>query len=197
MRIYGFGDSHILGLKPILYPRWVKGATAYGLLREDSRTRARNSAVIYLKGVEDGTWVLLSFGEVDCRCHINKFDNPYEAAENAVKRYYQFIDEISRFKIIIFAPVPNLYYNFTKDELKKMSNRKRGFYTIVGEYSERIMATSMFHYFLRKYKGNRNVHIVDVFDKVLGKDFLYSDFVHLNEQGNQIVMDEVKKICKI
>jgi hypothetical protein len=195
--IYGIGDSHIRGLGGILEPYHVDAATAYSLLKEDSWTRARKRALLYLRKIPDEDWVVLSFGEVDCRCHINKFPNPYKAAKETVKRYFKFIDEVKKERLIIFLPVPNLYKRFVGKDYREWEERKWGDYSVVGDYSERIMATAMFHLFAKKEAKKGNIRFVGVFEEVLGKDRFYADWVHLNSEGYEFIKRPIKKICKI
>jgi hypothetical protein len=188
--IYIIGDSHAEGLSAGTHTCVVGGATAYSLLREDSYTHSKRIFGNFLKEVPKESWLVLCFGEVDCRHHINRFPDKIKATKDAVKKYFEFIDTLKDFSIVIWCPVPNREGEATPKQLKK-----HGKYPMTGTYIERLYTTRYFNLLVKTEASKRRIPIIDIELQVVNHPELYKDMVHLNEEGYNLVKNEILKIC--
>jgi len=153
-----------------------------------------------LAGIPKGSYVLLSFGEVDCRNHlIRQVDLQKKSIEELVKicvdRYFKTIQKVVEigYKVIIWAVVPT--YNcdcFVYEENEP--------YKHYGSYVDRNRATSLFNSYLKSLCfGFPGVAFLSIEEHLLGKDLrtiesLYMDSIHLSERAIPVIMRELEKI---
>jgi hypothetical protein len=188
--IYIIGDSHVEGLGIEKSTCIIGGATAYSLLNDKSYTHSKEKITEFLETIPKGSFVLLNFGEVDCRHHINRFPDPIEATKNAVKRYFQFIDTLKDFSVVIWCPIPNNKGEPTKKQLKK-----HGKYPETGDYLTRLYTTRYFNLLVKTEAEKRKIPIIDIYDQVVDHEELYKDMVHLNDTGYNLIRKEILKVC--
>jgi lysophospholipase L1-like esterase len=89
-------------------------ALAYNLCKEGTSSRGRENLFAVLEHqVPPGGWVLMSFGEIDCRAHLllqaEKQGRPWgEIVTECVARYFQVIQEVAArgFQVIVYNATP-------------------------------------------------------------------------------------------
>lgn len=132
-KVYCIGDSHVsvfLGkdkLAPI-FPKTEKsllrnfevirlgGVLAYNFGKKGTVTQAREKIEEQiLVNIKEGSCLLISAGEIDCRVHLIKQSimqhHSYEIlAKELVKRYFEYLVTLSeKFRICILLPPPTSY----------------------------------------------------------------------------------------
>ena len=106
-------------------------------------------------GVKDGDSVCFSFGEIDCRCHVHKYDTketPYNVIiDNMVENYLKAIKEnVLQFKklnVFVFNVVPPLKDNHLV--VIKNKNNKKNPFPFLGDEKQR---KTYVNYFNQKLK---------------------------------------------
>lgn len=149
------------------------GATAHGLLNDDSQTQSRLNIINALDGFDGPKDVYLMFGEVDCTNHIIDTDG----ADATLKRYGQFATEILAREDVSTVYSCTVY---PRSVAFFMNNRK-----------------SSDHKMIIEYWNDRITNPVDIYTKLLADDgFICDDLAqgprdpgerHLSEGGNAAV----------
>lgn len=98
----GWGDVKIDGFK--ISTNHLPGKLAYSFGRDKIQV---------VKNVKENDIVLFCFGEIDCRCHINKYEpNWKESIDNLIESYFVNINlNVSKYKnlkVSVFNVVPPL-----------------------------------------------------------------------------------------
>lgn len=106
-----FGDSHCkFGFEKIdnIKIHWLHGKLCYSFGRDKLNLLNIKSSEY---NVNEGDFVLFSFGEIDCRAQIYKYvndDHPYqEIIDNLVESYFEAIKE----NVNMFTNITTLVYN--------------------------------------------------------------------------------------
>jgi hypothetical protein len=104
-----FGDSHCkYGFEKIdnIQIHWLPGKLCYSFGRDKL-----NLLDIKSYNVNEGDFVLFSFGEIDCRAHIYRYvndDRPYEIIiDELVEKYFEAIKE----NVNMFTNITTIVYN--------------------------------------------------------------------------------------
>jgi len=136
-------------------------------------------------GVKDGDSCLFSFGEIDCRCHVNKHvteDNTYQnIIDHLVQNYFDAIklnvDQLNNIKVFVHnvVPPPQLYNTWVDFG-----------YPFIGSDEERRDYATYFNSKIKEYCELFNYTFFDVYDKYIDENgYLlkkYSDdHVHIND----------------
>lgn len=108
-RVHAIGDSHVLHMGGQFHVHHIcddkgQGATAHNLLAESSSTNSKQKIDSLLKSIDSQSDILLlSFGEVDCRLHLNST----VGVANTVARYTAAIEGmVARgFRVIVHAVI--------------------------------------------------------------------------------------------
>lgn len=162
--IHTFGDSHSYsGFNKInlnttkilchhLGPRLMHSVGKYGLDLLNIGKPDYN--------VKSGDIVIFCFGEIDCRCHINNYNNYEQVIDNIVSKYIDIINKnnnlINNIKIFIFSVTP---------AVKKECVEENKTYPYKGTNEER---KSYVMYMNKKLKEACNIYnyvFLDVYDK--------------------------------
>lgn len=119
--------------------------------------------------VKDGDIVIFSFGEIDCRCHINKYDfGSYKALiENIILKYYEAIEKnIKKCKAKIHTVC---VYNIPPPAVNKESNENPNF-PFVGDDLTRKKYHKYFNNKLLEYSQRYGYTFIDVYKEYSDKN---------------------------
>lgn len=218
--IYCVGDSHIsffAGANKIqpLWPRPSKdlipffrtfriGAVlAWSLGGWGSKNRGREICAALLdrgvpeseKQIPPGSRVLLSFGEIDCRCHVvaqaAKTNSSIETVVNRLaERYCGFIEEVASwgYRPIIWNVIPS-----SPDETGGTRD-----YPIVGTCRQRNEATRLINGILEAWCADKGFEFVNVYRHLVDSEGrtlpeMFMDPIHLSQAAMPNVIDWVSQ----
>lgn len=210
-RIHCIGDSHVCFFSGVTRSRlpwpnpspdqipffktyWLGALLAYNLI---------NKKIFFdaISAIPKDEWILLVFGEIDCRAHLIKKSRElkkdvYKTAKECADRYITAIELVRKKghkKIIIFCAIPSTRYEGSLDKI----------YPTIGTNMERNKATVLFNEELKTYAKRSQVQIIEIFDKLIFKDGstnmkFYRDKIHLNQKIMPTVINELvdKKIVQ-
>lgn len=204
---YCIGDSHvsffsglnrIIDLWPFEVNNNIRGfkcyrlgpVLAYNLSVYGSTTKGRELLMILLnRGVPDekklipsGSRIILCFGEIDCRAHIQKIAEKKNLAiedviEHTVRSYIKVIKEIHDlgYELYVWNAIPNNGDSENKD------------FPSVGTKKERINICLIFNKLLAKYCSELNVEFLTILDKLINNgvpdSYYYMDSIHLSPKA--------------
>ena len=220
--IHCIGDSHcslFIGsdriqpywpLEPINKLPWFKSyhigpALAHNLTKSGTTSRGRELLFDVLSTrVPQGGYVLLSFGEIDCRVHLVKqaFKQslPIHAVVDAcLDEYFKVVREVMAmgYSVIVYSVCParkgtkfrSLDYKNAEIEL-----------VALGSWKERNLATTLFNAGAKrrcadsgaKFLSNAQ-HVVDRNGKLI--PLYLMDAVHLSQRAMPATLNELRQIC--
>ena len=107
--VHAVGDSHVLHMGGLFNAHHFcdsegQGATAHNLISEESSTDSRRKLAALLDTLDPAKdIIIMSFGEVDCRLHIQNDD----MAIATVERYTQAVENVRTrgFRVIVHAVI--------------------------------------------------------------------------------------------
>lgn len=217
MPIYCIGDSHssfFAGLNEIqrVWPVKAKqilpffkvfpiGQTlAYNLINTKSTSKGREKLFEILnQEIPKNEYVMLCFGEIDCRAHLLKQSRVQNKkidviVNECVDRYFSVILEIKKINpnVIIWNVVPST-------RLEKIGNN---LYPIVGSCKERNEITKLFNHTLHKKCQTNNIYYISIYDKLMDESGLtntsyYMDEIHLSQKAMPITLKTINNRLKI
>jgi lysophospholipase L1-like esterase len=200
--IHCIGDSHVslFGGADKIWPEWpskvnssVRGfmvyhlgpVLAYNLIEQRSTTNSRKKLEAILKQeLPSSSWVLMCFGEIDCRAHLLKQAEKKGKCELAVacdcaERYFKVLLLVKEMghKPIAYNVIPSARKN----------KPKTGFPTY-GNCLERNNITRLFNAHLNKLCAEQDIPFIDTFDQFVNKRGLtlsrfYMDRIHLSQKA--------------
>jgi len=211
--IHCIGDSHVSlfsGFDAIA-PYWPREALssisvfklyhlgpvlAYNLMAEKSTTNSKAKLTeILMTALPPSSWVLLCFGEIDCRAHLLKQADKgertlEELAHICVDRYVkalQFVKEAGH-KPIAYNVIPSARRN----------KPTTGFPTY-GNCRQRNQITQIFNDYLKSYCRDAQILFVDTFDEFVNKRGLtdrsyYMDRIHLSRRALPATLSAIKSV---
>ena len=155
-----------------------------------------------LRHIPPNSWILTSFGEIDCRAHLirqsEKQNRSIEAVvHECVNRYFKFIKEIQNlgYHIIVYAAPPTC----NVDVLQNPDDDNK--YPYYGTYIHRNYTTKIFNMYLNSLCDSKNIFFLSIFDQLVSSDGktsdsqFFSDLVHLSAQtALPLLIDELEKI---
>lgn len=183
---------------PMFITYHLGAVTAYGSFSSQSSTRCKEK-INYL--IENGFLpkkcnVILSFGEIDCRVHILRqaelMGIPWQQVVcNVVQHYSRLICFLNNkgFNVFVYGPVGS-----QSDEV--------GFdpsYPRYGNEKIRNEITKNFTDCLIKFCSEKNIPVISILTNLVSNDLttndkFYRDGVHLNDEGRELLMDELVKL---
>lgn len=191
---YCIGDSHtwIFGSDPETFEvNHIGPYTAYNFSK-GHESYAKTDSII--SGLPKNSSIILSFGEIDCRCHIlkqkyEKNRDVSEIIEDIIVRYLSSITTFQRanYTLILLAPSPT--GNFNNDY---SFNHEYPFY---GTYKERNEITKIFiHSLKQKYPK-----VISIYDYIINSDGssnmeYFKDTIHLSDKAFPYIKKELNKI---
>lgn len=188
MKINHIGDSHIsvfTGIRRICeagiwenYPidkriLHVGARTAYNLIEKEDILKLCND-------IPKDEGLVLSFGEIDCRCRVGRSDTPMNNLSEVVNRYGEFINKIENKNIFILGVTPCLVEKPMKDWFEEDKTREEIFTATRGSIEDRNMWKHYFNNSMKIYCKERGCIFIDTWGEVYGKKEFYMDDVHLD-----------------
>lgn len=190
--IFCIGDSHasfFSGLE-IIQPKWpgksvdvlpffrsfrVGATLAWSLLSTNSSTGGRESVLTILdrrsrdstKIVPVGSYVLLAFGEIDCRCHVipqseKRNTSIEEIVDRLAERYTTFVGEVAA---LGFRP---LVWNVIPSSPKECAEANE--LPIIGTPEQRNRAAKALNDRLRRWCDDNDATFVDIYEHLVDAD---------------------------
>lgn len=159
--IHTFGDSHAWNgwySVPGVITHHISGTLCYSFGRD-----ALNRINIKSYNVKENDTVIFCFGEVDCRCHINKYiteENTYETIINKIIiSYFEAIKinvtQYNNLKVCVYNVVPPVYKNNQKLEHN---------IPFLGTDEERKLYILYFNKILKEKCNEYNYVFFDIYD---------------------------------
>jgi lysophospholipase L1-like esterase len=200
--IHCIGDSHVslFGGADKIWPQWpgevnsnvselmvyhLGPVLAYNLIEQKSSTNSRKKLEAVLEQVlPPSSWVLLCFGEIDCRAHLLKQAEKtgrceLDVASDCAERYFKALLLVSDsgHNPIAYNAIPSTRKN----------KPKTGFPTY-GNCLKRNNITRLFNAHVKKLCAEANIPFVDTFDQFVDKRGLtlrrfYMDRIHLSQKA--------------
>ena len=164
-RLIGMGDSHLDNFTFFCSATCrIPGATAYGLLNDDSETRAREAFKGFIKSYPDSI-PLLCLGEVDCNSLPWKFNSskrPEFFIQQSVERLFEFLDEFTTSFILPSVILPPI------DRYRGLGFRP----WVTSGMKERTVLVQIYNALLSTLAAERGHHFLDITSKTTGPDGL-------------------------
>lgn len=168
MKIYTFGDSHSSsGFNKIhldnveIFINWMGPHLLHSVGRD-------GLSLLNIKqhGLSAGDTVIFCFGEIDCRCHIDKYKSNYkETIDTMVQKYINTIDLnanlIPGLKICVYNVVP---------PVRKSSHIENNSFPFLGTDEERKTYTKYMNSKLEECCNAKNYTFFNVYDKYTDTD---------------------------
>jgi lysophospholipase L1-like esterase len=214
MTIHAFGDSHASygwnSIDPKISIHCIYGKICYSIGRDgidkfnikDLSVTDLNVPITHnectIDPVKDGDIVLFSAGEIDCRCHIDKYitnENSYEnIINNMIEKYFDLIQE----NIKQYNDLTVLIYNVLPP-LRKIYSSYFNSLDIVANDDDRKTYVLYFNKTLKEYCLKYNYLFVDIYDEVCDSEgFLNKDICdymcHINFSYNKPLYNALYKL---
>ncbi len=184
---HAIGDSHTRifeGQYPFI-THTLGPATAYGLNNENSRTGSRKKLASVIRKIDRSRdFIILSFGEIDCRFHVlNLYEksggekSPEEIIDKSIGNYLKVVGQFDlrdgRLMLLSIPPAGR------QDNIYK--------YPFYGTQKKRAIITKMFNEQLAQACKEREIRFIDLYSKVCGDDGIIpmqyeEDETHLNNK---------------
>jgi hypothetical protein len=191
------GDSHgsVFSTKPGLFNSvfdWqnhenfkiihVGAFTAYNCIEKYEMKEICNS-------IPFNEYLLLMFGEIDCRCRVGRAIEPLQNLNIVLERYFEFINSLPNKNIILTSIVPCIVEDPMKDYFNEDNTRREEFTATRGKLEERNIYKKIFSDNCKKFCKDNNYRFVDFWNYVYLKKQYYWDDIHLH---NTIVRPYIK-----
>jgi hypothetical protein len=178
MKLHTYGDSHasewgawnkldIPGLEVVI--NHIQGKLMYSFGRD---------RMIVVGNITDGDMVVFCFGEIDCRCHINKYE-PYweQTIDEIVKKYFETIAENVKYypatTVFVYNVVPPLERELPENFHTEIGNLLPS----IGTDRDRREYTEYMNYMLSNYCERYGYVFFNVYDKYVNeKGFLSTEY---------------------
>lgn len=144
-------------------------------------------------------YLLLSAGEIDCRCHIvkqsrNKNISIEESAKLCFDNYKLALDYFKKYNLICYNVIPPI--NLDEEQASILANHR-----VYGSIEERLLSALEFNKHLNKYCSDNNVIYLDAFsicsnNNVISEDMLM-DHWHLDQNFLEKLLVKMEEDVKI
>jgi hypothetical protein len=171
---------------------------AYNTLTEGHGNRSSFFKILLALPPTD--FILLSYGEIDCRVHIlrqaeKQGKTKYSVAIGCAARYFRFVLEVFWLgykNLIVYAAPPTPYNTPTPEDLRYNEDLPHS-----GSYEDRRYVTSVFNKALKRMCKRSGIHFLSVEDVVLKDglvkdDSFFMDKVHLSQKVMPHIEQEIK-----
>jgi len=180
--IHTIGDSH--SIQPWKYiPNIVNHHIDRCLAYSVGRDGLDRLNIKLYDDIKEGDIVIFSFGEIDCRCHINRFITETKSYQNIIA------DIVDKYIKVIKLNLNIIDKNLTVGIFNIVPPQKLPYpenpeFPFRGSSSERLNYVKQFNFDLKQHCDNEDFTFIDIYDKYADKDgFLntkYSDgHVHI------------------
>ena len=220
-KIYCIGDSHasfFSGRNGIQanYPQRVENepfisyrlgaVTAYNLIKENSTSGGREKLYTLISQLEQGSKLLLIFGEIDCRGHllnpkIRKGRSERTVAQECVEAYMSVVKDIKGrgFDVGVFGPIASTNLGPEKTHQDRL---------ITGQTIDRNIITKYFNGHLSHLCVESGIKYISIFNDLIYSDKnhprymktkseFYFDHIHLSQKAMRLAMPQIKEVYGI
>jgi hypothetical protein len=152
-----------------------------------------------INSFNNGDYLLLSFGEIDCRYHLIKQSivqnrDLFGLVDECCGLYCQLILELYNAgkKLIIWNAPATSNYNDLEMKLDEKT------YPHYGDYVQRNKLTERFNQNLLTYCKKYNILFLTIFEKLIDENYktkyeYYYDTIHLSQKVMPWIMDDIQK----
>lgn len=214
-KIHCVGDSHaqfflgkdkmlpdgapMRGFIPFFKVHHLGASLAYNLCKTDSASQGRERLFNTLSTLPQGAKVLLSFGEIDCRCHVIRQAKEQNRSVDLVvqeiaARYLSVIREVVGlgFRVMVWGPPPS-----ARDDAPINSE-----FPCFGTCQERNHALSRLEHHIKKGIEGSLVCYASVLDKLVDQNLTtktrcHFDGVHLSQRSMPPVILQLRALRAI
>jgi len=187
-----YPDQNYLTKFPFLKTYRLGAVLAYSLDKYNTQNRGREKLFEILSKLTKGDYVLLCFGEIDCRFHLLKQSDiseiPIEfVVEKCIESYFSVIQEIKKmgFTVIVWNAVPTTYIGNNPE------------FPTYKTHLRRNKCTALFNSKLNIRCKKENIIFIDIYKKLtifnFTKGFYFFDGGHLNQFVIPFFIKELKK----
>jgi hypothetical protein len=165
MTIHTFGDSHSrFGYEgiPNVQIHHIGARLCYSIGRDGIN-------INHGYNVQEGDTVIFCFGEIDCRCHIQKYitrENDYtKIIDTIINNYFSRI----KMAVDVFANLKTVVYNVVPP-VQKYNTEENKDYPYLGTDEERKMYVTYFNEKLKQKCAEYNYLFFNVYDKYIDEN---------------------------
>ncbi len=149
------------------------------------------------KGIHKDEYILLSFGEIDCRCRVGRESVPVDNLELIVQRYFEFIKSIGNNNIILLAVTPCIVEKPMGKWFEEDPARDEIFVATRGTMDDRNKFKGYFNMVASAICEAKGYHFLNLWGDVLGNREMYLDDIHLDgNKVNYFLEGQISNICK-
>jgi hypothetical protein len=181
-----------------VYP--IGPALAYNLYKEAESSKWRDIIFSLLGNrIPNSSYVLLCFGEIDCRCHLLKQaflqNKPIEEiVKICVDRYFDFVLEVKEkgFNVMIWGAVASALDTVVED---------KGFPRF-GTNKERNKTASIFNKELFSLCLKKDIPFISIFNNLVDEEGVtiedyYMDQIHLSQRAMPLALEKIRYFVNI
>ncbi len=166
----------------------IGAVLAYSLNKTNTTLKGREKIFKLLKKIPKRSKILFSFGEIDCRAHIQKQVEKQQievskVIDDTVKAYAEFLNEVQMlgYQVYVWNAIPN-NGNFISKE-----------FPAIGTLEERINIVNEFNKKVKLFCENSGIFFITIIDELSDADNridkkYYMDDIHLSH----LAMDLLK-----
>ncbi len=189
---------------PLFRAYRIGPALAYNLCRLIQQRGGREKLFDLLDTISITDYIMLCFGEIDCRAHIllqaeKQKRNTKAIAREAAERYFSVIKEVRGmgFNVIVWNVIPS-----APDDVNSKINVPSE-YLFHGTCSERNRVTREFNSCLKELAADHDIGFLDFFDRLIHDDgsvklaYYLQDDIHLSQKAMPIVMEALRGVMDI
>jgi hypothetical protein len=188
-RLIGMGDSHLDNFSFFCAATCrIPGATAYGLLSDQSETRAREAFLGFLSAFPDHI-PLLCLGEVDCNSlpwRKSTTNKPSYYIHQSVNRLLYFIKETNRKFILPSVTLPPV------DDYSESGNRLH----VTSSRSERTELVRLYNKLLKTNASKAGHYYLDITSPTTGLDGFVSESFIRSSNDSHLMPSKVLNLAR-
>jgi len=158
-----------------------------------------------IRNISKDQWILLCFGEIDCRAHLIKQKEIQNrtiesVTEECTNKYFSTISELKDQgnNLIIWGAIPTYDIDVDKDSTEPLAKIEYPYYGIA---KERNYATKYFNDLLEKYCNEKDIKFGSIFDDLINSNGLrkneyFLDAIHLSTKALPLIIDKISNLLK-
>jgi hypothetical protein len=206
-KIYCIGDSHVnvfsghdvmqkewpakhTDLIPLLSSYRLGAHLAYSLHKKDSE--ARKKLFSSIKKIPKGSYILLCYGEIDCRVHLLKQSIKQNiklklVVDDCVDKYFSVIKEVDKlgYRVLVWGVIPSTKFKIEYQE-----------FPTYGTNFQRNKVTGLFNERLKMNCDRYQMPFLDITNFLLNADGttnmnMYSDPIHISSKTIPYILSEI------
>jgi len=147
-----------------------------------------------LESIPEGSYVMLCFGEIDCRVHLFKQaviqkKNLKKVVNECVDRYFSLIKELKKmgYQVLVWHVIPSTVFEMKYIEFPTFGNCK-----------QRNDVTKLFNKRLTFWAKKEKIPVISLFDKLVYTNGLtnmkyFIDPIHLSSLALPLVIEQIEK----